>query len=150
MCQRVYVASSIKLPRVRRGERSPFLDARPDSDLSFFHLGAELPYLHLAGGHLVCGCGFPSETAGGEPDPRKLAKEDVASLSALVDYIRPACTKRRTALIYLCWAGTEEEPPESAREVSSAEMREPGFRLKHRQVLTVRSTGKAARRRTPR
>lgn len=147
MCQRVYVASEIELPRVRRGKRSPFLDARPVSDLSARPEGIEitLPHLHVAGGHVACGCGFPSETATGEPDPKKLAAEDVASMNALVEYIRPACTKRKTVLIYLCWQGCEDEPPESVRQVSLEEMREAGFRLKHKQVLTVGRGAKAAR-----
>jgi hypothetical protein len=139
MCQRVYIASKVELPRVRRGKRNPYLNVQAVSDTRVFPEGVRgaWPHLHVAGGHVTCGCGFPSETATGEPDPKKLAAEDVASLNALVEYIRPACTKGKAVLIYLCWQGCEDEPPESIRAVSLEEMQEMGFRLKHKQVLTV-------------
>jgi len=139
MCQRVYIASSVELPRVRRGKQSPYLEVAPVADAGEVRalFRPDLPFVCLAGGHLGCGCGFPSETTDLGPDPEKLDQSDLASLAALVEYVRPACSKDGSAQIYLCWANQEGDGPLSRRSVSLDELLQPGFRLKHQQILTV-------------
>ncbi len=149
MCQRVYVASRLDLPTLRRSARSPFLEVRraPEAPVRRF-LQGDLPNLYLAGGHVECGCGFPSETTDGELDPKRVEPADVESLRALGEWLRPACRKGGAARLYLCWAGLEGEAPESARAVSLSQLREPGFRLKHGEVLTIDGVVESRRRRT--
>jgi hypothetical protein len=139
MCQRVYIASSVELPRVRRGANSPHLDVAPASDAGAIRsfLRPDLPFLYLAGGHVKCGCGFPSETADSQADPAKPDPADLASLAALAKYLRPACRKQATVQVYLCWAGLEDEPPDSDRNVSLDDLCQPSFRLRHKEVLTI-------------
>ncbi len=150
MCQRVYVASRLDLPTLRRGARSPFLEVcrAPEEAAVRRFLQGDLPNLYLAGGHVECGCGFPSETADGELDPKQVEPADVESLHALGEWLRPACRKRGTVRLCLCWAGLEGELPESARTVSLSQLREPGFRLKHGEVLTIDGVVESRRRRT--
>jgi hypothetical protein len=150
MCQRVYIASPVELRAVRRSSRDPYLEVAPVSDVPTIRafLRADLPFLYLAGGHVGCGCGFPSETADAQPDPKKLDQADLASLTALAEYVRRACRTDAALQLYLCWAGEESEAPESRRSVSLDHLCQPGFRLKHRQILTVRRTLEVRPRRT--
>lgn len=93
MCQRVYIASPVELRTVRRSSTDPSLEVAAVSDVPTIRafLRADLPFLHLAGGHVGCGCGFPSETADSQPDPKKLDQADLASLAALAECVRRAC-----------------------------------------------------------
>jgi hypothetical protein len=153
MCQRVYVASQIQLPKVRRGAASPFLEVLPPfSNIAAGRvrllLRPDLQFLQVAGGHVTCGCGFPSETADGTADPEKLTQADVATLGALADYIRPACSQSASVQLYLCWINQEGEGPIGERTAELDDLRQPGFRLKHQEVLTVGRTLDSRRRRT--
>jgi hypothetical protein len=152
MCQRVYIASSVELPRVRRGAQSPYLEVAtaPDSAVREIRplLRPDLPFVHLAGGHLACGCGFPSETTESHPDPSRLDQADLASLSALAEYVRPACSKYATVQLYLCWASQEGLGPVTRRSATLDDLRQPGFRLRHQEVLTVGRNLDPRRRRT--
>ena len=153
MCQRVYVASRVELPKVRRGTTSPYLEVLPPfSNIAAGRvrplLDPDLSFLQVAGGHVECGCGFPSQTTHEEPDPAKLSQADVASLTALAEYVRPACSKYAIVQLYLCWANQEGEGPVSRRSATLDDLREPGFRLKHQEVLTLGRTLESRRRRT--
>ena len=149
MCQRVYIASSVELPRLARGKTSPYLDVTPAARPEVRSLlRPDLPFLYLAGGHVECGCGFPSETVDSRPDPPKLSRADLASLAALAEYLRPACPKYATIQLYLCWAGREGEASGSRRSVSLDDLRQSGFRLKHHEILTVGRNLDVRRRRT--
>jgi hypothetical protein len=153
MCQRVYVASRVELPKVRRGETSPYLEVLPPfSAIAAGRvrqlLDPELPFLHVAGGHVECGCGFPSQTTDEAPDPENLSQADVASLTALAEYVRPACSKYATVQLYLCWVNQEGQGPVSRRSATLDDLREAGFRLKHQEVLTLGRTLESRRRRT--
>lgn len=150
MCQRVYVASAFELPAIRRSAKSPYLDVHPVTGTSPVRasLRQDLPFLYLAGAHLECGCGFPDEPSGPDGKRTKLDPADVKSLAALADFLRPACGKYATVQLYLCWAGQESDPPEGHRRVSLDELRQPAFRLKHKQLLTVGRTLHGRRRRT--
>jgi len=150
MCQRVYVASRLDLATVRRDKQSPFLEVRrapADAPVRRF-LQRDLPNVYVAGGHVECGCGFPAETADGEADPKQLEAADIASLHALAEWLRPGCRRRGTVRLYLCWAGQEGEDPQADRTVSLSELRQPGFRLKHGDVLTIGRIVESRRRPT--
>jgi hypothetical protein len=150
MCQRVYVGSSVELPTVSRGAKSPYLQVAPAANAPAVRalLRADLPFLYLAGGHVVCGCGFPSETVDSKLDPAKLDRAELASMAALAAYVRPACPKYATVQLYLCWAGQEGDGPVSRRSVTLDDLRQPEFRLKHQEVLTVGRNLDPRRRRT--
>ena len=136
--------------RSGEGAKSPNLGialAASDSPVRPY-LRGELPFLDLAGGHVPCGCGFPDEPAEGDPKPGKVDEADSRSLSALAEHLRPACRKYATVQLYLCWAGQEYDAPVSRRSATLDDLREAGFRLRHRQVLTVGRSVDPRRRRT--
>jgi hypothetical protein len=150
MCQRVYIASATELTTVRRGPKSPDLDvaqAPPDSPVRPY-LREDLSYLYVAGGHVPCGCGFPDEPAEGDAKPGRVDEADRRSLSALVEHLRPACRKYATVQLYLCWAGQEYDAPAGRRSTTLDDLREAGFRLRHKQVMTVGRSLDPRRRRT--
>ena len=97
----------------------------------------ERPYVYLAGGHVVCGCGFPAIQAKGQAEPGQVDPADLESMRALADHLREPCRRNSTVELYLCWVHEESEPPLGRRTVSIDDLRGPSFRLRHREVLTV-------------
>ena len=150
MCQRVYVACRGALPTVRRGAQSPFLEvqvAPPVPHIRGF-LQLDLPNVYLAGGHVVCGCGFPDLFGDDVVRAAPIGEADVQSLRALVEWLRPAVEGHKTARLYLCWPHRQHDPPQGERTVTVTQMLEAGFRLRHHEILTIGSVGEPRRRPT--
>jgi hypothetical protein len=139
MCQRLYIASRSKLETVRKTKAAPFLSVRALSDDAHVRqrFGPDRAFLYLAEAHVECGCGFPVVAAEPSGPERRTDPADLQSLQALAQYLRRACRGHSTAEIYLCWAHEESEPPLSRRTVSLADLANSGFRLRHRELLTV-------------
>jgi hypothetical protein len=150
MCQRLYVASDLELPVMRRGAGSPFLEVRrlPSHARIPAFPRSGLDHVYVAGGHVECGCGFPDVLANGGNQSEPVEPADLRSLQALAEWLRPACGKRRIVRLYLCWAGHEADPPESELTICLAGLRASGFRLRHKQVLTISGVAESRRRPT--
>ncbi len=101
------------------------------------HFGPDRPFLYLAGAHVECGCGFPAVAAEPGAPERRTDSAELESLQALAQYLRRACRGQSTVELYLCWAHEESEPPLSRRTVDLADLGHSGFRLRHRELLTV-------------
>ena len=78
------------------------------------------------------------------------AQADVSQEEQVVAMFRKACSKYGTVQLYLCWVNQEGQGPISRRSVTLEDLRKPGFRLKHQEVLTVGRTLDPRRRRTRR
>jgi len=139
MCQRLYIASRKKLKTQKRGKSSPFLSVQDlgDADRVREHFGPDREHLYLAGAHVVCGCGFPAVQADGSGRDDRVEPEDLQSKQALAEHLRDACRGNGTIELYLCWTHEESEPPLGRRTVSLRDLRDPAFRLRHRELLTV-------------
>jgi hypothetical protein len=139
VCQRLYIASRTKLKTLRRTKAAPFLVVDDISDDSRIRgrFGPDRVFLYLAGAHVGCGCGFPAVPH--EPDGHagRVDEADMQSMRALAEHLREACKRHSTVELYLCWAHEESAPPLGRRTVSLGELREAGFRLRHRELLTV-------------
>lgn len=139
MCQRLYIASRTRLNTVRRSKGAPLLVVQDVSNdaraRERFH--PDRKYRYLAGGHVECGCGFPAVLAeGNKPDAPDDAK-DLQSMTALADCLRAACRGHSTVELYLCWVTEEAEPPLTRCTVTLEDLRDPRFRLRYRELLTV-------------
>ena len=139
MCKRVYVPSRRELPTVRRGVHSPFLQVQVAPQVPHIRrfLQLDLPNMYLAGGDVECGCGFPDTVLDDPSAEPPVDPADVRSLHALVEWLRPALRGQNLARLYLCWPHRQHDPPETERTVTLSQMLEPGFRLKHLQILTI-------------
>jgi hypothetical protein len=139
LCQRLYIASRTKLRAVQRSKTAPFLSVRDAADnaraRARFHPGRE--FLYLAGAHVECGCGFPAVPAAGDKPDATVDAADLKSMGALADHLRDACRRHSTVQLYLCWVHEEPEAPLTQRTVTLDDLRDPGFRLRHREILTV-------------
>ena len=138
MCQRLFIASRKQLKTVKRRKSGGLLtvsalDGRGDVSGGCF--GPDREFLYLAGGHVVCGCGFPAVQADGEEG--KVEPKDLETMGVLAEHLREACRKHNTLELYLCWVHEEDESPIGRRTVSLDALRSPEFRFRHREVLTV-------------
>jgi hypothetical protein len=58
-------------------------------------------------------------------------------MNTLAEHLRDACRGHSTVELYLCWIHEESEPLTSRRTVTLGDLRDPSFRLRHRELLTV-------------
>jgi hypothetical protein len=140
VCQRLYIASRTKLNSQHKTKAAPLLavqDVSGDKRVRDRFPGRE--FIYLAGAHVECGCGFPalSSDPGGGVSP--VDPMDLRSMRALADHLRGACKRHDTVELYLCWVHEESEAPLSRRTVTLKDLRDDGFRLRHRERLTVGS-----------
>lgn len=140
MCQRLYVATRARLPAVKRSQSAPYLEiAEVQSGRAPAFFGADRPFVYLAGAHVECGCGFPAVAAAPDSSPSRLDDADVRSMQALAEHLREACRGHSTVELYLCWVHEQAEALATRRTATLDELRQPGFRLRHRELLTVGS-----------
>jgi hypothetical protein len=136
MCQRLYIASRKELKTQRLGKRSPFLSVREVSDdtQARGRFSPERPFVYLAGGQVVCGCGFPAIQAEEDAEPDQMDPADLERMRAWADHLREACRRHSSVELYLCWVHEESEPALGRRTVSIDDLRSPSFRLRHREL----------------
>ena len=139
MCQRLYIATRKRLPTVTKTKAAPYLEVQEVSDpaLARGRFGPDRSFLYVAGAHFECGCGFPAVGADTSSKPKAPEEADLKSMNALAIHLRNACRGHSTVELYLCWIHEESETPTSRRTVTLGDLRDPRFRLRHRELLTV-------------
>src|SRR5213593_2501063 len=131
MCQRLYIASSEPLRRLKKTKHEPYLEVRPLEDGGTRvrrHFREEFEHVYVAGAHVSCGCGFPEHPS--HHKPRKIAQEDRLTMLRLHQYLLPIVGKRPRVQLYLCWWGDEDEKPQAEREAHLGELTDPSFRFR--------------------
>jgi len=139
VCQRLYIATRKRLPTVTKTKAAPYLEVQEVSDpaVARGRFGPDRSFLYVAGAHVECGCGFPAVVADARAKPRVPEAADLKSMNTLAEHLRDACRGHSTVELYLCWIHEEGEPLTSRRTVTLGDLRDPSFRLRHRELLTV-------------
>jgi hypothetical protein len=129
----LYVASSIELPQTDTPELSI---QRIDPRKKAVRQWLSLPFVHLAGAHTGCSCGFPSVVAE-EPveyDDGLFADKaeeerslDLASVRALLDLIARCLAESGPLELYPVWNGNELDPPKGEVDCRLAELNPERF-----------------------
>jgi hypothetical protein len=149
VCQRLFIRSATRLPSVTKSNAQPYLELRPvhAQDAVPDHLQAARSEVYVAGAHVECGCGFPTQASDGKR-ARTADAADIESLRRVVEIIRPACKGSRAVELYLCWLHEIGDQPVGARVTTLADLRDATATLRHKERLMVEA--RANRRRTTR
>jgi hypothetical protein len=104
------------------------------------HVKEKLPHRRLVylGSHEGCGCGFRSYRDGYLMKGDAEEKDVVADHAALAAYLSALPPSQSPIQIFGCWSGDESDPVEHFRDISPADVLDPQFGFREREVLTLK------------
>lgn len=105
------------------------------------HVKKKLSHSHLVylGSHEGCGCGFRSYRDGFLMEGDAEEKDTEADHVGLAEYLQSLPPSERPIQIFGCWSGDESEPVEHIRDLSPADVLDPSFGFRERELLTVKN-----------
>jgi hypothetical protein len=96
---------------------------------------ADFPHLYVAEAFAPCGCGFPEDLPNRKA--RKLEPEAQVTMERLSQSLQPAVKGRPRVKMLLTCLPDDEEQAHAERTVTLADLRDPAFRFRTHEMLTV-------------
>jgi hypothetical protein len=122
MCFQLYLASDKELPFIKYDESSPGFStqALTENDITV-KARFTLPNVIYLSSHRGCGCGFKREEEE-EPADREARQKTSEALSK---YLNAALKTGARLEIFLCWAGDQDKPAISRKQIVTNDSRVP-------------------------